>query len=234
MRQLKIIVGIGLAYHYWRCFYSNGAPLSVILIFFSVLSKIPDHYVGSLTLSYRSLKANMLGPVPRHWGVSTCIHNVKCALCCFKAKGYCGRRWEDPSLLGNCFIFLTLAFISACGTGTCVILQLLSRVFSVGMVQALSAIPGAACWCWWRTRYAVVLHQTPPNLETESIFLKSLFRATIKMMLSVISAVINVLKIDTQHPFCGTLDFFKWSIESNHQDVKQLWLAEIFIYLSAG
>lgn len=53
-------------YHYWRCFYSNGTPLSVILILSSVLLKIPDDSVGSLTLSSHSLKADMLGPVPRH------------------------------------------------------------------------------------------------------------------------------------------------------------------------
>lgn len=58
--------------------------------------------------------------------------------------------------------------------------------------------------------------------------------AAIKMMISIISAVINVFKIDAQHPFWAMLDFrvfFKWSVEPNHQDEKQLCLAGVFIYL---
>ena len=140
MRQLKITIGIGLAYHCWRCFYSSSA---LVLFLFSMLFKMPHHYVGSL--SFHSLKANVLGPVPRHWRVSTCIHNVKCTLCCFKAEGYRRRQWEDLSLFGDCFIFLTVAFVSACSTGRSVSLQLLARMSSVFWRTGTSALCRPRC-----------------------------------------------------------------------------------------
>lgn len=77
--------------------------------------------------------------------------------------------------------------------------------------------------------------QIPPDLGKESL---SSQRPAMKMLLSILSAVINISKIDHNILSEGCRIprvFFKWKEdESNAQDVKQLWLAGIFIYLSAG
>lgn len=60
----------------------------------------------------------------------------------------------------------------------------------------------------------------------------------VEVLLSIISAVINIFKIDHNilSEGCWIPNvFFNWKEhESNPQDVKQLWLAEKFVHLSTG